>query len=174
MVVLVLVFNKKLISNGYEFVPHCVGTLMWLYAIENIIMIILVKEVKKEIRKFLNEFVLILFGFILWFVVPTNENSVVITACLWSVWAIMRETDEIEEKILFHKNNIPVLLINSAIFLLVLVFSVLMIADPHEEHLYLHIILMGVELLSEAITSLLCEIEFFRESKEIIKKALSE
>ena len=94
-----------------------------------------------------------------------NHPQELRTVCvLWSVWSIMRESEEIFEKCFDHWKKHPVTsLINLAESIVVIVFSLLLIvAKNHEElleHTYAHVILLGVELIIEVIWEYVGDLE---------------
>ena len=118
----------------------------------------ILQEIKEEKMLFINQLITTLLGLILLFK-PRGENDLVILSIFWSVWAIMRESEEICEKVFNNLNNKIVSFFNFAESVVVIFFSIMLILNPTEYHLHLHIILLGIELILEVLFPLLNYIE---------------
>ena len=155
--VLLFVFAKPLVYDGEgKLLNGIVGSVIALYGVEGILYPILTKQVKKERIMLMSGVINIILAVVMIFLLENHPQELRTVCVLWSVWSIMRESEEIFEKCFDHWKKHPVTsLINLAESIVVIVFSLLLIvAKDHEElleHTYAHVILLGVELIIEVI-----------------------
>ena len=163
--VLLFVFAKPLVYDGEgKLLNGIVGSVIALYGVEGILYPILTKQVKKERIMLMSGVINIILAVIMIFLLENHPQELRTVCVLWSVWSIMRESEEIFEKCFDHWKKHPVTsLINLAESIVVIVFSLLLIvAKNHEElleHTYAHVILLGVELIIEVIWEYVGDLE---------------
>lgn len=161
--ILIFIFANGFVADEGANISLYVGIVMAFYGLEAVIMTLLKKEVKEEPIKFLNGFVNILLAVIMIFLLKDNEAAVRIACTIWCVWSIMREGEEIFEKVLEGIKEHPVTsLINFAESVVVIVFSIGLIAIEEEELVedaLKHVYLLGVELILEVLWPHLAKIE---------------
>jgi len=162
--ILIFVFNKQLMSSSGAILNGLVGTVMFYYGIEGILIPVFTKKVKKEALRVLNGSINILFAVIMIFVLEGNTEELRIVCVLWAVWSIMREGQEIVEKVFNRIKRHPVTsIINLLESLTIIFFSIEMIIakTPHEleHHAHVHLILLGVELIIEVLWEYFDELE---------------
>ena len=154
-----------------------VGIVMAFYGLEAIIVTLLKKEVKEEPIKFLNGFVNIILAVIMIFVIRGQLEAVRVACTIWCIWSIMREGEEIFEKVIedFKEHTITSV-INFAESVVVIIFSLILIKvsaeapeiDEVVEDAIKHVYLLGVELILEVVWPLLALAEeklFKKEAK---------
>ena len=75
----------------------------------------------------------------------------IIKVCLiWGVWSILRESKEMAEAIEnIVKNRLGILNVIESV--IVIILSFLLILEPNEEHVRLHVILLGIELITVVV-----------------------
>ena len=154
MGVLVLVFNKSIMSNEGAILNGLVGSIMAIYGLEGVILPIATKKVKQERVEMLNGSINILLAVVMIFLLENNPSELRIVCVLWSVWSIMREGVEIFDKGIVGVKNHPITsAINFAESIVVIIFSVELICakEFHElvHHAHTHVILLGIELIIE-------------------------
>ncbi len=157
--VLLFIFSEVFLENEYHLLPFLVGGVITFYGIEGIIMMTIKGEIKEEPVMFMNASVTLILGVIVLFFTTGSENMLVIVSVLWSVWAIMRESEEISEKVLPNLNFKITSAINLLESVAVILFSVLLIITPVEHHVHSHIILLGIELILEVTWPLFIKLE---------------
>lgn len=155
--ILVIVFNNYFLEN-LERLYLLVGGIMAFYGAESCIILSIEKEYKEETLLYMNSIVTFFLGVHVMFL-QQNSVNIVVLSVLWSVWAIMRESQEIYEKVLKHWDTKDVSFLNMAESLAVIVYSVLLLFNPTEHHLHAHLILLGVELILEETFPLLAYLE---------------
>ncbi|MBQ6979211.1 MAG: hypothetical protein IJR66_04870 [Clostridia bacterium] len=149
--ILVLIFHDFFIEEKFSALPLLIGGVMAFYGIEETALIIIRKEVKEERGEIISSLITLLLGIVLVFIVRGSESEIVAISILWSVWAIMRESEEINEKVLNHLDCKITSSINFIESVVVIVYSIMLIANPTHHHLNSHLILLGVELILEVI-----------------------
>ena len=163
--VLLFVFARKLVY-GQEGVllNGIVGAVIAFYGIEGILYPILTKQVKKERVMLMSGIINLFVAFIMIFLLENHPDELHVTCILWSLWSIMRESEEIFDKCFDHWKKHPVTsLINFAESIIVIVFSILLIIARDQEqlleHTFAHVVLLGVELIIEVIWEYVGEYE---------------
>ena len=156
MGVLVLVFNKAIMSNEGAILNGLVGAVIAIYGLEGVILPIATRKVKQERVEMLNGTINILIAIVMIFLLEKHPDELRIVCVLWSVWSIMREGVEIFDKGYVGIKNHPVTsMINFAESFVVILFSIELICakDFHEleHHAHSHVILLGIELIIEVI-----------------------
>lgn len=154
---LIIVFSEFFLEN-IKNLYLLVGSVMSFYGLEAALLLIIEKEFKEEKILFLNSIITLFLGLLVIFM-PETTNSLVVLSVLWSVWAIMRESEEIFEKVLKNWNCKVTSILNLLESLVVIVFSVMLILNPSEHHLHSHVILLGIELILEETFPLLTNLE---------------
>lgn len=170
--VLIFVFAHGFIADEGANINLYVGIVMAFYGLEVAIIMLLKKEVKEEPIKFLNALINILLAVIMIFLIEGNGWEVRIACTIWCIWSIMREGEEIFEKVLEGLKEHPITsVINLAESVVVIIFSIgLLTVEPHElvEDALKHVYLLGVELILEVVWPYLACLEeklFHKEAK---------
>jgi len=164
MGVLVLIFNETIMNNDGAILNGLVGTVIAIYGIEGIILPIATDQMKKGKIQMLSGGINILIAIVMIFLLEGNPDELRIVCVLWSIWSIMRESEEIVEKGFEGIKKHPVVsLINFAESIVVIIFSIMLICakDYHElvHHAHAHVILLGIELIIEVIWVYAAELE---------------
>ena len=164
MGILVLVFNKAIMSNNGAIINGVVGTIIAIYGLEGIIYPIATRKYKEKRLEILNGWINVLITAIMIFMLEGNSEELRIVCVMWSLWSIMREGQEILEKGFEGIEHHPVTsAFNFAESIVVIVFSVLLICakDIHEleHHAHVHVILLGIELIIEVLWIYVAEFE---------------
>lgn len=134
----VFVFNKALMP----YVGYLVGGVVCLYAVEELAVYAVKKTLFSDAYHLFDGIAQLLIGIILFIV----SNDVIKVCLVWGVWSILRESKEMAEaikKIPLRKSES----INVAESIIIIALSFLMILEPNEDHAFLHIILLGAELV---------------------------
>ena len=156
LVVYVILMALIFIFRGVvvEHLKYFIGGLMILYAIEEVLFIILhhIHHFWKESKVYLG-FIELLFGIVLLCVNVSYENVCII----WATWSILRESHEIQE-IFNELHHIAPKIISGVESIVIIVFSVLLLIEPGEHHAMIHLYLLLVELLIAPLTPLLDEL----------------
>ncbi len=132
------------VLNGtiMPYVGILVGAIVCLYAVEELVVYAVKKILFSEAYHLFDGIAQLLIGIILFIV-----SSDIIKVCLvWGVWSILRESKEMAEAIkkLPTKKSEIIDIIESVV---IIALSFLMILEPNDDHAYLHMILLGVELV---------------------------
>jgi len=151
--ILVFVFDFFFLENIAN-LYNLVGSVMVFYGLEATVIMAVKKEIKEEKMLLTNQILTLLLGLILLFM-PQTENNIIVLSVLWSVWAITRESEEINEKVLKNLDCKVTAVLNFAESVVVIVFSVLLILNPSEHHLHSHLLLLGAELILEVVLPVL-------------------
>lgn len=153
--VLTLVFAKEFVANQGEHINLYVGIVMAVYGLETAIVMLLKKKVKEEPIKFLNGLINILLAIVMIFLIEENAFELRIGTTIWCIWAIMREGEEIFEKVVIGFKKHPVIsVINFIESVVVIIFSITLITVESSELLedaLKHVYLLGVELILEVV-----------------------
>ncbi len=137
--IFVLIFNKLCL----EHIPLVISIVMMLNAIDDIIAWSK-RGIIKEGSKFFSALVLIILAIIL----IINHNEFERCLIIFAVWMILKEGTEITNCIQRIVKQKPALLdLLESIFIIVM--SVLLITNPNEHHAYIHVFILGLELISE-------------------------
>ena len=141
--VLVLVLNGLIMERAY--VGVVVGLVVLSYAVDSLIFGIISKNLLT--RVFIYTMITHVLLAVVLFIVVNNLTTV----CLvWAVWTILREGNEIAESIhRIMKGKAGFINITESV--VVIVFAFMMILEPTEHHAHVHIIILGIELLLEAV-----------------------
>ena len=156
MGVLVLIFNKAIMSNEGALINGIVGAVIAIYGLEGIILPIATKKWREEKLDILNGAINLLIAVIMIFLLEGHPHELRVVCVIWSIWSIMREGEEIVEKGFEGIKEHPITsAVNFAESVVVIVFSVMLICakDFHEleHHAHSHVILLGIELIIEVI-----------------------
>lgn len=139
--IFILIFNKLCL----EHIPLIISIVMLLDATDDII-VWSKQGIIKEGTRFFNALVLIILAIILLLVHNEFERCLIIFA----VWMILKEGNEITHCIQRMLRQKPAILdLLESIFIVVM--SILLIANPNEHHAYIHIFILGAELVSELL-----------------------
>lgn len=163
--ILLFVFSHKLVYDQEGILLNgIVGAVIAFYGIEGILYPILTKQVKKERVSLMSGIINLFVAGIMIFLLENHPDELHVTCILWSLWSIMRESEEIFEKCFDHWKKHPITsLINLVESIVVIVFSILLIIarDQEEllEHTFAHVILLGVELIIEVLWEYVGEYE---------------
>lgn len=163
--ILLFVFSHKLVYDQEGILLNgIVGVVIAFYGIEGILYPILTKQVKKERIMLMSGIINLFVAGIMIFLLENHPDELHVTCILWSLWSIMRESEEIFEKCFDHWKKHPITsLINLVESIVVIVFSILLIIarDQEEllEHTFAHVVLLGVELIIEVLWEYVGEYE---------------
>lgn len=162
--VLLLVFSKALMENKGAILNGVVGCVIAVYGLEGIIVPLVTKKIKDEKLRFFNGWINLLIAVIMIFFLEGHAHELRVICVIWSLWSIMREGEEILEKCLEGIKEHPIVsAINFAESVVVIVFSIMLIAakDEHEliHHAYAHVVLLSIELIIEVVWVYAAELE---------------
>ena len=137
--VALIVFNKSVMP----YVGVIVGAVVCAYATEELIISAVRRTLFVDTFHLFDGIAQVLVGTLLFIV---SED--IIKVCLvWGVWSILRESKELAEAVNgLARNKFQVLNILES--LTVIVLSFVIVIEPSEVHANLHVILLGVELIT--------------------------
>jgi len=141
--VLIIVFNSFVL----EHVQYVVGGVIFIHALEEMIIAICKKEIMSESTKFYSDIVLILLSILIMVVIRDNIEY---TLIIWGVWSILDEGDHLRECALRIRHKRPAFL-HLAEIIAVIVLSSIMIIEPLEHHAHIHVYLLGIEMILEVV-----------------------
>ncbi len=144
-------------DNVMPYISFFVGSIMVVYAVENIILTAMHKTFFYEEGELFEGVILLLFAFILLF--AGNENIEKICT-VWAVWSILRETKDFKDSLhkVLYRHSKPVNVIHCAESAFVIYLSTVMLLTPSLEHAHTHVILLGIELILEVLFPIADEI----------------
>ena len=163
--VLLFVFAKSLVYEGKgALLNRVVGSVVAFYGLEGILYPIITKQAKKERIMIMSGVIDVLLAVIMIVFLENHPYELRIMCVLWSLWSIMRESEEIFEKCFDHWKKHPVTsFINLAESIVVIAFSILLIVAKDEEelfeHAFAHVILLGIELIIEVLWEYIADYE---------------
>ena len=158
LAVLVLIFREKQV----HYLKPFIGALMLLYGVDEIIFEILThKKHFLHANKTYLGIIELMFGIVL-ISAPLEFSNVCI---IWATWSIIRESHEIKEIIVDMKMLFPRLL-SGVESIVVIVFSILLIFEPHEHHALIHMALLSAELILNPLVILIDEFLIERQEKK--------
>ena len=152
LAVLIFVFRDHLVAhNGLK---YFIGGLMLLYAVEEILFIVLlhVHHLLHQDKVYLG-FIELILGIVL-LTVDFSYESVCVA---WAIWSILRESYEIKDIACELKNIVPKV-ISGIESVVVIVFSILLLIEPGHHHALIHLYLLLAELVVTPLTPLLDEL----------------
>lgn len=163
LIVLVLVFKEQLVNNLRFFI----GALILAYGLDEIAF-----EIYCHKLDFINKSktYLGLIELVLGVVLLAINLDYAAVCILWATWTIVRESYEIEELVTKIK-SVTLTIVSGLESIAVIVFSVMLIAEPGEHHAMIHIYLLAVEFFLNPTIPLLDE---FIEKKKIDKAETNE
>ena len=158
LAVLIFIFREPLV----EHLKYFIGGLMILYAVEEILFIIIhhVHHILHEDKVYLG-FIELLLGIVLMCVNLSYESVCII----WATWSILRESYEIKEIACELKHIVPKI-VSGVESLVIIIFSILLIIEPGEHHAMIHLYLLLAELVIAPLTPLLDELLMKKKKKE--------
>ena len=163
--VLLFVFAKSLVYEGKGVLLNgVVGSVVAFYGLEGILYPIITKQAKKERIMIMSGVIDALLAVIMIVLLENHPYELRTMCVLWSLWSIMRESEEIFEKCFDHWKKHPITsFINLAESIVVIAFSILLIVAKDEEelfeHAFAHVILLGIELVIEVLWEYIAEYE---------------
>lgn len=146
--ILVFIFKDQVIQNEGKYIHIFVGSVIIFYGVESILSVLIKRKIKTSPVKILSGAIFVLLGAAVLFT-KGREYGLQITCVVWAVWAIMREAEEIYEKVICQFDNVIVAIINFAESVAVIVLSLMLLLSPTLHHVRVHIILLGIELILE-------------------------
>jgi len=165
--ILVFIFSNEIMANEGSLINSIVGCVMLVYGIDYSLYLLLTKKVNTKLITFYGALINILLGLTMIFIIQENEHEFVTACVIWCMWSIMRESEEIVEKVIETYKDAPVTaILNSLESLSVIVFSILLINDPGEHHAHTHVILLGFELILEVSWVQLTHLEIMLRNKK--------
>lgn len=158
LAVLIFIFREQLV----EHLKFFIGGLMILYAVEEILFIIIhhIHHILHEDKVYLG-FIELILGIVLMCVNVSYESVCII----WATWSILRESYEIKEIACELKHIVPKI-ISGVESLVIIIFSILLIIEPGEHHAMIHLYLLLAELVIAPLTPLLDELLMKKKKKE--------
>lgn len=159
LVVLVLVFREKLIGE----LKYFIGALMVVYGLDEIAFEVYCHKSKfiHESKTYLGIIELVLGASLL--ILPLDLES---TCVIWATWSIVRESYEIKDLVTEIK-SVTITLISGIESIAVIIFSIMLIAEPGEHHAMIHLYLLTIEFILNPLVPLLDE--FIEKKKAEIK-----
>lgn len=150
LAVLIFVFRENILPK----LQYFIGGLMILYALEEALFILIhhVSNILHQDKVYL-AFIELLLGIVLMSIHISVEG----VCYIWATWSILREAYEIKEIACELKHPIPKI-ISGVESIVVIVFSVILIVHPSEEHALTHLYFLMVELVVSPLTPLLDEL----------------
>ena len=146
--VLVFIFHDFLTNHAYILV----SMIMLLYGVEDIVERIIRKVNKQNISRLSSNILIIILGVICLFL---NRDTDFVPLCIiWATWAILREEWELEDVINFFHNKL-IMVLNILESITVIVISIFFIFSPTIEHIRIHVIILGIELILEVLFPLI-------------------
>lgn len=140
--ILTIVFYRTL----YHYVNDIVGAVMVVYGIEEICFALCGFVENRDKEDITSGSILTVLGLVVLVLLKGDENFE--SACvIWAVWAILREGKEMSRIVKRIYEKRPFIL-NAIESFLSIVLSVLLILEPRE-HAHMHLILLGIELISK-------------------------
>lgn len=145
--VLIFFFTHELVENVKYLIPALLGT----YGLESII-IIAIKSKKNCFKstKFIYGFAEITLALTVLFGVTEFESI----CAIWAVWAIIRELFELQEIAIGRAKGIVAILI-AAESAVSITFSIMLLINSTEHHVLIHMYLLVVELVLNALVPIL-------------------
>lgn len=158
--ILIFFFRVSIVESHLK---YFIGSLMLLYGIEEMVFSIIYfgSNFLHEGKVYLG-FVEILFGFSLIFA-PLEFEVVCI---VWATWSIVRESYEVKEIITELRYIIPKL-ISGIETIAVIILSIMLIIEPGENHAYIHLYLLLLELPFNPLVPLLDELIYKYHEKQL-------
>ena len=135
-----------LIGTYLEYLRFFIGSLITLYGIDGFCSWFFEKDREQKMHFLFKAIVQTLLGLCTLLLI----KDIKVICVIWAVWAILREADEIAEYYEMFKEKMPCLLgfLESVI---AIVFSIMLLMEPGEHHVKIHMYLLVVELLSTVI-----------------------
>ena len=140
----VLALNETIMEQHY-YVGIVVGIVILSYAIDVMIIGVISRNILTRVG------IYTVITHVLLAVVLFIVRDTLVTVCLvWAVWTILREGNEISEGIhrIMNKKSGFINILESVV---IIMFSFAMILEPTEHHAHVHIIILGIELILEAL-----------------------
>lgn len=158
LAVLVFIFRETLV----EYLKYFIGGLMVLYALEEILFIILhhIHHILHQDKVYLG-FIELVLGIVLLCVNVSYESVCII----WATWSILRESYEIKE-VFCEIHHIAPKIVSGVESIVVIVFSIMLIIEPGEHHALIHLYLLLAELVIAPLTPLLDELLMRKKEKK--------
>ena len=141
---LVIIFNNELL--GYA--NFLLGSVVTIMSINSLIAILKEKDIKENSFNIAKEVLLINLGIITLFLY--KETYLISVCVIWAIWSIIREEWEVIEALHTFKSKV-IIILNIIESLALFIVAVLLIFNPNEHHLHIHIILLGIELVLEVL-----------------------
>ena len=161
--ILVIVFRSILLEHS----AYVVGSFIILYGLDIVLQSIIRKDIFKKTTGLPLGVTNIIIGVILylWY---GNIQSICI---VWAIWSILREGVETQEA-LGHREKTIVTYFNFTESLVVIVLSIILAIHPSEEHVYFHLLILGLEQIFEVLFPVLDKLALkynkrVRKEKEI-------
>ena len=146
----VFILRNSLVTDDISFF---VGSVILLYGIEEIAFqaTFEFKTIHKSGKSYFA-----LMELIIGIVLIATEIQFGVSCAIWACWSILRESYEIKEAIT-ERYHIALRIINFVESLVAIVFSVMLIVNPNGHHVYIHIILLIIELITSPVLLLLTD-----------------
>ena len=150
LAILVFIFREGLVEN----LRYFIGGLMLLYGLEETwYEIFYSKKHFFHREKMYLGFIETLLGIVV-LVTPISYESVCI---IWATWSILRESYEIKE-VLGEVKHLAPKIASGLESIVIIIFSIMLIAEPTEHHAMIHMYLLLVELIFSPLIPLVDEL----------------
>lgn len=135
-------------TSMITYVQYIIGGVMLLFSIEDIIVSCIKGPLNKESRLFTGIILLIIAVLLIFFLDKVDDYQTILV--IWAIWSIIREGEDITNASReLSKQKLEILNIVEAV--IIIVMSFIMVIDPNEHHAYIHLYLLGIEVMLEVI-----------------------
>ena len=156
LALIIFLFHERMTEN----LPYFVGSLMLLYGLEEFVFQIIFE--RKTIHK-KGQSYFALMEIIIGTTLVIADVQFGVGCAIWACWSILRESHEIKEAVTVHY-NIVLRIVNLIESIAAIVLSVMLIINPTEHHVYIHVVLLIIELITTPLLLLLTD--FLNKSHE--------
>jgi hypothetical protein len=144
----IIVFTALSSTRQYmiSYVQYILGGIMLMYSIEDMVVSIIKGPLNKETRLFTGLILLIISILLIFFLDKVDDYQTILV--IWAIWSIIREGEDITEasRAIAHE-KLQILNIIEAV--VIIIMSFVMVIDPNEHHAYIHLYLLGIEVILE-------------------------
>lgn len=169
----VFAFSASPVSAEADALCLAVGISMLFYACDAFVHTFIHRAKALHVEQALSAVLTTLLGILLIFPIRRMPECLTVTCVVWAIWAIMREAEEITEKVIMNREHPPVALLNAAESVAVIVLSVMLLLHPGAHHAHTHLVLLGIELILEVLWQPLNKL-YARVTGKSAKKAASD
>ena len=139
LAVVIFIFSQSIMP----YIGYLVGGVVLLYASEELILSAVNRTLFTDVQRVFDGIAQLLICAALFIV----AKDVIKLCLIWGVWSILRESKEMAEAIKsIVTTRFGVLNVMESV--VVIVLSFLLILEPNDEHIRLHVILLGIEFIT--------------------------